>query len=85
MDSMTGIIVIMLLAILSFLALWKPNPLLFMILTPLAIIIGLSAPDIISDTATTTGLDITVALVLISYGFLCAAWSFRMLFWRYEA
>lgn len=81
---MTDLYTFLILIVFSFLAFWKPNAILFMILFALSMMLGLASPDMVSSETTTTGTDMAVALALIIYGLLCAGWSFRLLFWREE-
>lgn len=78
----TALYLILFLALFSVLAFWKQNALLFMILFAITFPLGLAVPDLISSEATTTPMDISAGVGIIVYGLLCAAWSFRLLFWR---
>ena len=80
--ELTGIMLIMVVALFSFLAFWKPNSILFMMLAAGSMMLGFSIPDVITPDTSTTGLDMAIALGLIIYALLCSAWSFRLMFWR---
>jgi hypothetical protein len=82
--ELTGIMLVMVVALFSFLAFWKPNSILFMMLYGSSMMLGFSIPDVISPEASTTGLDMAVALALVIYALLCAAWAFKLMFWRDE-
>jgi hypothetical protein len=82
--ELTGIIFIIVIALFSFLGFWKPNTILFMMLSAGSMMLGLSMPDIISPASSTTGMDIAVSLGLIFYSFLCSAWAFKLMFWKQE-
>lgn len=70
-----------LLAVFSALAFWRPNPVLFMITAGIAMILGLNAPDLMTSSAATTSSDVTIALSLMTYSFLCIAYAFKTIFW----
>lgn len=70
------------LVLLSVLAFWKENAVLFIATSGLAIMTGLYAPDIISGDYLTTNLGISVGLMFIAYSFLCSGWAFRLMFWE---
>ena len=72
------------LLIVSALAFWKENAILFMILYGVAMIIGLNAPDILAIGGATTNVGIAVGLGLIGFSLLAAGWSFRLMFWSEE-
>jgi len=66
--------------LISILALWKENHVLFMITAGISMMTGLYAPDVISGGYLQLG--ISVGLGLIAYSFLCIAWALRLMFWR---
>jgi hypothetical protein len=75
----TGLLILLILTVFSVLAFWKQNALMFMILFAISFPLALAAPDLISSTATTDGMDIAVSTGVMMYGLLCAAWSLRLL------
>ncbi len=79
---MTFLLAIATLTVLSILAAWKENAIMFQITSGMAMIIGLNAPDIMTGSATTTSTDIAIGLSLTAYSFLCAGWSLRLMFHR---
>ena len=79
---LAGIAYLAPLAVVSLLAFWKENHVLFMLAFGLAMITGLNAPDIISGSYETTPMGITLGALLLVFGILCAALSFRLMFWR---
>jgi uncharacterized membrane protein len=81
-NNLTGITVILLLAMFCVLGFWKQNVIIFMILTCISLPLGLSAPDILSSDAVTTPADIGFAMMMIMFAFLCSVWAMRLLFWR---
>lgn len=68
--------------VLSVLAFWKENPVLFMITFGVSWITGLYAPNIISGSSDTTVMGLTLGLMLIGYGMFCMLMSFRLMFWE---
>lgn len=83
--ELTGLMALVCLALLSVLAFWRPNAVLFMVLAAAGISLGLAAPDVMSSEATTTPLDLTITISLIGYGLMCSGWAFKLMFWREEA
>ncbi len=79
---MTFLLAITTLTILSVLAAWKENAIMFQITSGMALIIGLNAPDIMTGSATTTSTDIAIGLSLVAYSFLCAGWSLKLMLHR---
>ena len=79
---MSGILAFLFLALMSVLAIWSQNHVLFMIVAGLAIMTGLYAPDIISGDYATTPLGISIGLTMIAYSLLCCGWAFRLMFWK---
>jgi len=65
------------LVILSILAFWKSNALLFMLAGGTSIMVGLYWYDIY-----TTDLGLGISLMLIAYSLLCLGLAFRFIFWR---
>ena len=70
----------MALGLFSFLAFWKPNAVLFMILAGISIIAGLYWYDLY-----TTNIGLTMGLMLIAYALFCIGMAFRMMFWRQKS
>lgn len=64
----------------TILGFWRHNAIAFMIAGGLAIITGLEAPDIISSTATTTPLDIAIAMGFLLWALACWGYSFMCMF-----
>lgn len=62
---------------LSFLAFWRPNAPLFMILAGMALMIGLNWYNIYTD-----GMGMAISLALIGYCFLCIGYTFKVIFWQ---
>ena len=73
---MTQLLVVVLLSILAF---WKPNPVIFMITGACAIFTGFAWFDAYG---THTGL--AISLMLIAYCFVCFAFAYRYIFWSEE-
>ena len=67
------------LGLFSFLAFWKPNAVLFMLVAGISIILGLTWYDLY-----VTNMGVTMGLMLIAYALYCIGMAFRMLFWRQE-
>jgi ABC-type uncharacterized transport system permease subunit len=80
--TLTGIAVLMLIGLFSFLTFWKPHPVLFLLLFAVCMVAGLLMPDTISDNTATTEIDITFGLFLVGYGLLCAGAGLKSLIWR---
>jgi len=80
--ELTEVMLIMLVALFSFLAFWKPDSILFMMLAAASITLGFSIPDIVSPNSSTTGVDIAVSIGLIMYALLCSSWAFKLMFWK---
>lgn len=80
--GLEGILALLPLCLFSILAFWKASDVLFIILFGVAVMTGLAAPDIINGNYNTTSLGISVGVLLVAYGILCAGWSFRLMFWR---
>lgn len=59
-------------------AFWRPNVILFMILSGIAMLTGLNTPDMLSGD-TTTPMTMGLGLVLVLYSFLCLAYAYRMM------
>ena len=76
---MTGITMILVLALASALAFWRPNAVLFMITAGIAVMTGLYAPDLISG-VTMTPIGLSIGLLIIAYAFLCLAFAYITLF-----
>ena len=68
---------VVLLALFSGLAFWRPYAPLFMILAGMAMMFGLRVYDLYT---TVTGM--AFSLVLISYSFLCIGYTFKVIFWQ---
>lgn len=69
----------------SVISFWKENHILFLITFGIAIITGLNSPDIIAGHYATTGIGITVGICTISYGLVCMAMAYRLIFWKDQA
>ncbi|MFC2060617.1 hypothetical protein ACFLTZ_05990 [Chloroflexota bacterium] len=69
------------LTLVSIMAFWKENSVLFMITAGLAMITGLYAPDILSGNYITTSVGIAAGLMFVTYSFLCAAFAFKLMMW----
>ncbi len=92
--TLTGIMAILIVALFSVLAFWRPNAILFMMLAAVSLMTGFAMPDLMIDLpvpmglaaswSSTTELDITLAMSFIIYGFLCAGLAFRTMLWREE-
>jgi hypothetical protein len=82
--NLTGLVLILLVALFSVLAFWKPNAILFMMLSVASITVSFFIPDLISPDSSTTGIDIAVFIGLIIYSFLCVSWAFKLMFWKEE-
>ena len=67
------------LALLSALALWSKQTIIFMLVGGLAIIMGCYAPDILNN-GVTDNLSLTVGLVFMTYGLTCEGLAYRALF-----
>jgi len=67
------------LILISVLAFWKENAVLFMVAAGLAIMTGLYSPDLISG-----NLGISAGLMLIMYSLVCCGLALRMMFWKEE-
>jgi len=80
--EIVGLISIGILMAFSFLAFWKMNSILFIILGAIAMMVGLQSPDIISGLSETTPTGLTIGLMVIVYAFLCIGIAFRLLFWK---
>ena len=80
--AILGLAYIIPLIIISALAFWKENAVLFMIAFGLAWLTGLNAPDILSGNSETTTLGLTLGLMVIGYGMYCAVMAFRLMFWE---
>lgn len=83
-STVLGLLALIVIAILSALAYFRPTAVIFIVIFALSWAFGLSAPDIISSAKTTSSFDITVAIACIAYGLMCAGWAFRLMFWRSE-
>jgi len=66
-----------LVAIVTFLAFWRANAVLFMIAAGVSVVLGLTWYDTYG-----TNIGLTCSLMLIAYTFYCLGMAFRMLFWR---
>lgn len=77
-----GILYFIPIALISLLAFWKENHVLFMALSGIAMMTGLYTPDIICGDYITTPLSYTIGLGMIAYSILCVAWALRLMFWR---
>ena len=64
------------LMIVSVLAFWRPNPILFMVMAGISIALGFNWYDVYL-----TNLGLTVGLMLIAFSLYCIGMAFRMLFW----
>jgi len=62
---------------LSFLAFWRFNALLFMLLAGASLMFGFYWYD-----AFTTNLGLTLGLMMVAYALVCLALAFRCIFWR---
>lgn len=77
-----GLLLIVPLLLLSGLAFWKPNPLLFMLAAGAAMMTGLYCPDIISGNYSTTPLSLTIGMMLMAYSLVCFGFAYKTLFGR---
>lgn len=64
-------------ALFSFLAFWKSNALLFMLLAGASLMVGFQWYDVY-----TTPVGLTISLILIAYSLVCLGFAFRCIFWR---
>ncbi len=64
----------------SFLAFWKPNPILFIVVAGISIMAGFTWYD-----KYVTNLGLTVGLMLVAYSLYCIGMAFRLLFWNRES
>lgn len=71
---------VVLLALFSVLAFWRPYAPLFMIIAGMAMMFGLRLYDLY-----TTETGMAFSLCLISYSFLCIGYTFRVIFWQGSA
>lgn len=75
------VFIIGLIGILTFLMAWKENAVVCMVLGGISAMVGLYTPDIIGET---TGLSLSIGLLLMAYWLLCWGWAFRLMFWEKE-
>lgn len=65
--------------IMSALAFWRLNAVLFMITAGMSVIMGFYWYDALANDAA-----LAVGLMLVAYGFLCVGFAFRCIFWNRE-
>jgi hypothetical protein len=70
-----GLIFFIPLIVVSLIAFWRQNPVLFLISAGIAMMMGLKSPDILTGD-TTTNLSMSVGLVIVAYAFLCLAFGY---------
>lgn len=68
------------LALFSVLALWKPNPVLFLINAGIAVMTGLEYFNLYVSNQ-----GLAVSLMIIAYSIYCIAMAFRMIFWGQDS
>ena len=79
--TLQGFVLLLPLILFSVLSFWQMNPVLFMITAGVAVMTGLSAPDILTGD-TTTVLSLSTGLVMVLYSFLCLALAYITMFGR---
>lgn len=72
-----GLIQLLPLVLLSLLAFWKPNALLFLLVGGLSVMAGLNWYNIY-----TTPVGLTTALMLVAYGFIGFGYAIKCLVWK---
>lgn len=77
-----GLVYIIPLIVLSSLAFWKENAVLFLLVSGVAMMTGLYSPDILGGLNNSSPLGISIGLMLIGFSLLCCGWAFRLMFWR---